>query len=264
MLLFPREPLARLIPLLAEQRAGLFPVECGQALRHRCAAPALPINNVVEYLVGRREAEVSEHHRDGSISPLLLLFVEDDKGLSHIALGLQAVVRVHPERAVLHQWVVNALAFPRRNRRLRHEGHTIHGIGKNQPMPMHCCRNIESVDQLEIDAVVLCRGVSALAVQLANATTLDRPPQNRQWRRCHFKHNGLCIARPLKRPLTDEPFPGGLSLRTRVLEKLQTGTTEHSGQNTQLQERTTKQQPSGDFFVHNCHLDAFTSASNSL
>ena len=131
-------------------------------------------------------------------------------------------------------------------------------------MPMNCCRDIQSVDQLEIDAFALRRGVSALAVQLANATTLDRPPQNRQWRRCHFKHNGLGIARPLKRPLTDEPFPGGLSLRTRVLEKLQTGTAENSGQNTQLQKRTTKHSSKRGFLLHNHHAAAFSSITNSF
>ena len=133
----------------------MFPIEISQAHSHRCAATAFARYDIVENLAGRHKAEVSEHHGERSISPMLLFLIENDKRLSHVTLGLQTVMRMHPESAVLHQRIVNALAVARRNRWLRDKGNAIHGVGKNQPMPMHSCWHRQLIDQLKIDAFIL-------------------------------------------------------------------------------------------------------------
>ncbi len=101
--LLPAKALACRIPLLGEQRARLVPGEIRQAFSHGCATAALASHHVAEDLASRGEAEISQHHGDGAISPLLLLRIKDHKRLSHEALGLQAVVGMHPKGAVLHQ-----------------------------------------------------------------------------------------------------------------------------------------------------------------
>ncbi len=106
---------------------------------------------------------------------------------------------------------MDALALARRDRRLGDKWHPIHGIGKNQAMPVHGGWHRQLIDQLEIDAIGLGRGVAPLAIELTDAAPNNGLPQHRDRCRGDLKHHRGGIAGPLKRRLSNEPLPGTAS-----------------------------------------------------
>jgi hypothetical protein len=85
-----------------------------RAARRRHSGHGLGVLQRGENLLGRREAEIGQHDHDLLLAGTVAL-IADDERRGHQELLLQALVRVHPERAAEAQREVVVRAAARRN-----------------------------------------------------------------------------------------------------------------------------------------------------
>ena len=185
-----------------------MPGKSRQLTRHCGPSTTLAVHQIPENALRRGVAEISQHYGEAVISPAILIRCADQQRLRHEALGLQAIVRMQPERAVLLQREAQPQPLTRWDRRLGRERNAVHRIGQDQPMEVEGGGHRQAVGHHHINAVLACGSVAPLAAGLQ-----DGPAHHTAAEHLHRGGGDLqlrCVGcdRQLKGSLIAELFPG--------------------------------------------------------
>ena len=165
--------LARNASYLTSFRSGQRTAAIGMAPDARHLHAALAQSR--EDLLGRREAEIRQHHDDVLLSPPVAAVADDERRGEQFLL-LQPLMRVHEERAAEAEWEVVVGAGAGCDRRRRNAGNTVLLPGRRKAVPMHQGRHVELVLDADPELLSHRRRQALPAIRLADAQARCRFP----------------------------------------------------------------------------------------
>ncbi len=159
-----------MLPILA---SDIFAMKRMRRHRLRHARHRAGLLQILEDLLGRREAEIGQHHHDLLLVGLVALIVDDERR-GHQKLFLQALMRVHPERAAEAQGKVVIGAAAGGNRRAGNPRHAVLPPWRRHPVPMDQARLADPVFDANTERLAHLGGEAKVPVRLSDAVDRRR------------------------------------------------------------------------------------------
>src|SRR5262249_54199712 len=112
------------------------------------------------------ERKIRQHHDNLPVCFCPFFGRPNNQWRRVVELLLKPIMRMHPVSAALFEWKVVTKRFAGRDRILCHEGHTIHEVWQNQPVPMKARWHLKLVHHFHVKAVILFWRKSLRAIGL--------------------------------------------------------------------------------------------------